>query len=97
MNATCRLVLDSSIALAWCFADEKNAYADAIAALFPAVEATVPSLWHSTPAAASKETLGLRDRRILGQSERQRLAESASVPCQGVQRRVELLAVLQTA
>jgi hypothetical protein len=24
MNATGRLVLDSSIALAWCFADEKN-------------------------------------------------------------------------
>jgi predicted nucleic acid-binding protein len=45
MNATGRLVLDSSIALAWCFADEKNAYADAIAALFPSVEATVPGLW----------------------------------------------------
>ena len=45
MNATDRLVLDSSIALAWCFADEKNAYADAIAALFPSIEATVPSFW----------------------------------------------------
>ena len=45
MNATGRLVLDSSIALAWCFADEKNAYADAIAAMFPSVEATVPGLW----------------------------------------------------
>jgi hypothetical protein len=45
MNATDRLVLDSSIALAWCFADQKNAYADAIAALFPTIEATVPTLW----------------------------------------------------
>ena len=45
MSATDRLVLDSSIALAWCFDDERNAYADAIAALFPAVEAIVPSLW----------------------------------------------------
>jgi predicted nucleic acid-binding protein len=45
MSATDRLVLDSSIALAWCFADEKDPYADAIAASFPAVEATVPSLW----------------------------------------------------
>jgi predicted nucleic acid-binding protein len=40
-----RLVLDSSIALAWCFDDERNAYADAIAALFPGVGAIVPSLW----------------------------------------------------
>jgi predicted nucleic acid-binding protein len=46
MSATDRLVLDSSIALAWCFADEKDPYADAIAASFPALEATVPNLWH---------------------------------------------------
>ena len=45
MSATDRLVLDSSIALAWCFADEKDPYADAIAASFPALEATVPNLW----------------------------------------------------
>jgi predicted nucleic acid-binding protein len=45
MNAASRLVLDSSIALAWCFADEKNAYADAIAGLFPNIEAIVPGLW----------------------------------------------------
>lgn len=45
MTATDRLVLDSSIALAWCFADEQNAYADGIAALFPGTEAIVPSLW----------------------------------------------------
>jgi predicted nucleic acid-binding protein len=45
MNSGDRLVLDSSIALAWCFADEKNDYADAIAAKFPAIEAIVPGLW----------------------------------------------------
>jgi predicted nucleic acid-binding protein len=41
-----RLVLDSSIALAWCFADEQDAYADAIAARLPDLEAVVPALWH---------------------------------------------------
>jgi predicted nucleic acid-binding protein len=46
MMATDRLVLDSSLALAWCFADEKDACADAIAARFPGLEAVVPSLWH---------------------------------------------------
>ena len=43
--ATDRLVLDSSIALAWCFSDEKDAYADAIAKLSPNIEAVVPNLW----------------------------------------------------
>ena len=46
MAATDNLVLDSSIALAWCFADEQDAYADAIAARFPDLEAVVPALWH---------------------------------------------------
>ena len=45
MNPTDRLVLDNSIAIAWCFADEKDAYADGIAARFPGLEAWVPSLW----------------------------------------------------
>jgi predicted nucleic acid-binding protein len=43
--ATDRLVLDSSIALAWCFADETDAYADGIARAFPRIEAVVPGLW----------------------------------------------------
>jgi predicted nucleic acid-binding protein len=43
--ATDRLVLDSSIALAWCFSDEKDAYADAIAQAFSKREAVVPGLW----------------------------------------------------
>jgi predicted nucleic acid-binding protein len=46
MTAKDRLVLDSSIALAWCFADEKDAYADAIAAELPNLEVVVPALWH---------------------------------------------------
>jgi predicted nucleic acid-binding protein len=45
MRAADRLVLDNSIAIAWCFADEKDAYADGIAAGFPGLEAWVPSLW----------------------------------------------------
>jgi predicted nucleic acid-binding protein len=46
MTSTGQLVLDSSIALAWCFADEMNIYADTIAARFPDVEAFVPTLWY---------------------------------------------------
>jgi predicted nucleic acid-binding protein len=45
MKVQDRLVIDSSIALAWCFVDEKNDYADAIAALFPTLQAVVPGLW----------------------------------------------------
>lgn len=41
-----RFVLDASVALAWCFQDEADPYADAIAARFPSVEAVVPNLWH---------------------------------------------------
>jgi predicted nucleic acid-binding protein len=39
-------VLDGSVAIAWCFHDETDPYADAIAARFPHVEAVVPALWH---------------------------------------------------
>lgn len=39
-------ILDGSVALAWCFADEADTYADAIANRFPEVEAVVPALWH---------------------------------------------------
>ena len=38
-------ILDSSMALAWCFADERNPEADAIAAKFPHISAFVPPLW----------------------------------------------------
>jgi len=38
-------VLDGSLALAWYFKDEADAYADAVAAGFPATRATVPAIW----------------------------------------------------
>lgn len=38
-------VLDCSVAIAWCFHDESNPYADAIAARFPDVQAVVPAIW----------------------------------------------------
>src|SRR5262245_34463860 len=46
MTAKDRFVLDGSVALAWCFHDEADPYADAIAARFPNVEAVVPTIWH---------------------------------------------------
>ena len=39
-------ILDGSVALAWCFADEADSYADAIAKRFPDIEAVVPALWY---------------------------------------------------
>jgi len=39
-------VLDSSVALAWCFSDEANAYTDDIARHFPNIEPVVPQFWH---------------------------------------------------
>lgn len=38
-------VLDSAVTLAWYFKDEANAYADAVAARFPGVQAVVPVIW----------------------------------------------------
>ena len=39
------LVLDASVALAWCFEDEHAPYADSVARSFPAFTAIVPALW----------------------------------------------------
>ena len=44
-GVTERLVLDTSLSLAWFFADEANPYADAVAQSLAAAEAIVPSLW----------------------------------------------------
>lgn len=44
-GATDRLVLDTSLTLAWYFADEANPYADAVAQTLASAEAIVPSLW----------------------------------------------------
>lgn len=46
MKEADRFALDGSLALAWYFRDEKDPYADAVAARFPAAEAVVPALWH---------------------------------------------------
>ena len=43
--ARARLVLDCSIVFAWFFADESDAYSDAIAGNLGNLEAVVPSLW----------------------------------------------------
>jgi predicted nucleic acid-binding protein len=40
------IVLDGSAALAWCFSDEANPYADAIARKLPDLGAVVPAIWH---------------------------------------------------
>ncbi|MEX2121564.1 MAG: type II toxin-antitoxin system VapC family toxin [Pirellulales bacterium] len=45
MTAKERYVLDGSVALAWCFADEADSYATAIAKRFPNAEALVPAIW----------------------------------------------------
>ena len=39
------IVLDCSIAAAWCFHDEADPYADAVAGRFPGVQAIVPAIW----------------------------------------------------
>src|SRR5258708_413494 len=39
-------VLDGSVALAWCFSDEADPYADAIARKLPHLGAVVPVIWH---------------------------------------------------
>ena len=38
-------VLDCSVAIAWCFHDEADPYADAIALRFPIITAVVPAIW----------------------------------------------------
>lgn len=40
-----RFILDTSLTLAWYFADEANPYADAVAQKLASAEAIVPSLW----------------------------------------------------
>jgi predicted nucleic acid-binding protein len=44
-RVTERVILDTSLTLAWFFADEANPYADSVALLLASGEAIVPSLW----------------------------------------------------
>jgi predicted nucleic acid-binding protein len=41
-----QFVLDGSVALAWCFSDEADPYADAVARRIPNAEPVVPAIWH---------------------------------------------------
>jgi predicted nucleic acid-binding protein len=45
-DLTPAFVLDCSVALAWFFADERSAYADAVLLRLPSAAAVVPALWH---------------------------------------------------
>lgn len=40
------LVIDSSIAIAWCFPDEQDAYSQSVLDALANEPATVPNLWH---------------------------------------------------
>jgi predicted nucleic acid-binding protein len=40
------IVIDSSIALAWCFLDEKDAYSQSVLGTLASSPAFVPDLWH---------------------------------------------------
>ena len=39
-------ILDASVALAWCFSDESDRYADAVARKLPSIRSIVPVIWH---------------------------------------------------
>jgi len=45
MSARNEFVLDGSVTMAWYFADESNAYADAVLTALETGRAVVPSLW----------------------------------------------------
>lgn len=45
MKATERLVLDCTVAVAWCFPDEKAPYPQAVLDSLASITAIVPSLW----------------------------------------------------
>src|SRR5438034_602572 len=72
------LVLDGSVALAWCFADEADPYADAIARIFPRLQAFVPTLWHLEIANAL--LMGERRKRSLPSDTAQWLTFLRSLP-----------------
>ncbi len=44
MNGS-KFVLDTSVVMAWCFIDERNAYTEAVRDSLQAAEAVVPSIW----------------------------------------------------
>ncbi len=57
-----RLVVDCSVAMAWCFEDETSPYTDAVLDALMATEALVPALWSLE--VANVLTLAERHKRI---------------------------------
>jgi predicted nucleic acid-binding protein len=73
-----RFVLDNSVAMAWCFEDEADAYADAVLGSLSAHEAVVPAIW---PLEAGNVLLGAERRNRLTQADSVRfLALLGSLP-----------------
>lgn len=72
------LVLDGSVALAWCFADEADAYADALARGLPRLRIVVPALWYLEVANAL--LMGERRKRSTPADTKQWLAFLRSLP-----------------
>ncbi|MCH7564451.1 MAG: type II toxin-antitoxin system VapC family toxin [Gemmatimonadetes bacterium] len=65
-------VLDASVALAWCFEDEADAYSDAVLESLIAGEAVVPALWPTevTNGLATAERCDRLDRASAGEARR---------------------------
>jgi predicted nucleic acid-binding protein len=64
-----RLVLDASVALSWCFADEENAYGLTVLGMLREADACVPSIW---PLEVANALLVAERRRRLNQTETSR-------------------------
>lgn len=66
------IVLDASVALAWCFPDERSALADAVAEHLRTEQAFVPAIW---PFEVSNALASAERRGRLEAGDRQRLAD----------------------
>jgi predicted nucleic acid-binding protein len=67
-----RFVLDCSITMAWCFADEADGYADAVLDLLPGAEALVPAIW---PLEVANVLLVAERRKRINEAQLARLVE----------------------
>ncbi len=68
-------VLDCSVAMSWCFADEENACAEAVLDRLATTAAIVPSLWRLE---AANVLLSAERRKRITQTEMKRLADFLS-------------------
>jgi hypothetical protein len=71
------LVLDGSVAVAWCFADEADPYADAVARALPHLQVIVAGLWHLEVANA----LLMGERRKRSSPAERRSGSPTCAPC----------------